>query len=259
MADKHHSDTQEKIEALEYNPGLQNSGDLEGATNTITATSEAAGVGSADYSKALTLPKPDDARIEVKRIGTRLSVTIDSDDGTHDLHCRVYVDAQDAAHMLFDETWTDAPAVTQLAAQSVRVGTKETIFDLLRDGNAHTFYFFFWSPGNHSPVISLVQLWEAVGVANTEDAAVLTIAHQGWGQLGLELGSVGSGAPRTSIFNGLSISRPQTLVRESASTILTMDDTLAILDEGYCVSRWGMAAADLSYIVKLTCVLRSEL
>jgi hypothetical protein len=73
MADKHHSDTQEKIESIRYNPGLLDSGDLEPGTRNITATSEASGLANADYSKVLGLAMPGDARLAVKRICCRLN------------------------------------------------------------------------------------------------------------------------------------------------------------------------------------------
>jgi len=65
----------ETIEQILYAPGYQDSGDLEAATKSITATSEP---GAADYSAVLTLPAPSDARLVVTRLGVRLSVTIDS-------------------------------------------------------------------------------------------------------------------------------------------------------------------------------------
>jgi hypothetical protein len=55
MFTKEYSDTQmkEKIEVLSYVPGLQDSGDLETGTKTITATAEPAGLGNATYTAAL--------------------------------------------------------------------------------------------------------------------------------------------------------------------------------------------------------------
>jgi len=78
MTDKLHTDTQERIEGISYMPGLQDSGDLETGTKTITATAEAAGVNNADYHAVMTLAKPDDLRITVLRIAARLGVTVES-------------------------------------------------------------------------------------------------------------------------------------------------------------------------------------
>jgi hypothetical protein len=149
----------EHIEKLSYTPGPQDSGDLEAATRTVTAAAEATGPGNADYSRALTLAKPTDARLTVQRIAARLAVTIDSMTAGQ-LNCRVYVDAQDADHRLLDVSWTGAGA--KLAVVDTHSGNLATIFNLLKDGASHTFYFFFWvNTGN--AVISLCQLWEGVG------------------------------------------------------------------------------------------------
>lgn len=149
------------IERIAYLPYRKDSTDLEAATKTISATAEASGLPSADYNAALTINQPADARLAVLSIAARLSVTIDSDDGAHDLRCRVYVDLQDADHLICDLTCTTTG--NQLSAQSMTAAVKPILFALLNNGAAHTFYFYFWSPGNHSPVISVVQLWEAVG------------------------------------------------------------------------------------------------
>ena len=186
---------QEKVESIWYNPGLKDTGDLETGTNTITATSEASGTGNADYSQALTLPKPDDARLLLKRIAARLSVTIDSMTAGH-LYCRVYVDVQDADHRLFDEDWTTTGA--KLDAVDTYSGGLSTIFNLLKDGSAHTFYFFFWVDAGNA-VISVVQLWEGVGSCSTsrgDNAYCLEVDHQGFVALSSYLGRQGTGTPR---------------------------------------------------------------
>jgi hypothetical protein len=145
--------------------------------STITATAEGA---VADYSYVGTLPVPTDSRLAILRIASRLSVTIDSDDGTHDLRCRVYVDVQDANHLLYDLTYSTTG--NQLAVQDCLVGVKETIFNLLKDGAAHTFYFFFWSPGNHAPVISEVSGLYGVGSSGAS----------GWGSENISITHIGS-------------------------------------------------------------------
>ncbi len=178
-------------QVISYSPELQTSGDKEAATKTISATSEASGVGNADYSSALTLPAPTDARLAIAQITARLAVTIDSDDGTHDLRCRVYVDAQAANNMLFDATYAATGA--QLSVSFCTSSTLATIFALLKDGAEHTFYFFFWSPGNHSPVISVVQVWECVGTGARAWDTLLTLTHTGWVTFLPRLGRTGSG------------------------------------------------------------------
>jgi len=189
MADKFHSDTQEKIETITYTPSVALTNDLEAETNTITVTSEASGVGNADYSKALTLSKPSDARIIVERIAARLQVTIDSMTAGH-LHCRVYVDQQDADHRLFDEDWDSSGDKPD--AVDTHSGALSTIFDLLKDGASHTFYFFFWVDSGNA-VISAVQLWEGVGTCSTGGCAALAIIHQGFMSISASIGRYGTG------------------------------------------------------------------
>ncbi len=167
----------EKIEVLSYNPNLQNSGDLEAGTKTITATAEASGLGSADYSKSLTLAKPADARIVVSAIAARLRVTIDSFDTATILYCRVYVDQQDANHRLFDLSWSSTGEKL-----SVTTKTSGTIFNTIVDGAVHTYYFFFWVDQANNAVISACQLWVGVGVAGDRASGgeeALYVEHRG--------------------------------------------------------------------------------
>ena len=251
MADKLHSDTQERIETLSYTCPLQDSGDLEAGTKTITATSEASGVGSADYNDALTLPKPDDARLTVERIASRLQVTIDSMTAGH-LYCRVYVDAQDAKHLLFDEDWDAAEA--KLDAVDTLVGTLEPIFDLLGDGLAHTFYFFFWVDSGNA-VISVTELWEAVGSCYTgTQREIIRLNMQGiislfcWGQ------RVGTGSTT------LSLADPSALGLYFATETATVCRLIvaSFLCKNDCFAMKGSVATDLNYISSLYINLRSE-
>jgi hypothetical protein len=163
MADKLHTDSQAKLESFYWDPMMQNSGDLESAARTITTAAEASGAGNTDYSSTLTVVTPPDPRLVIKGITARLAVTLDSITAGH-LYCRVYVDIQDVDHRLFDLNWTGAGA--KLSAQDTRTGIKTTIFNLLKDGLAHTFLFFFWVDTG-SAVISLVQVWEGIGSSGT--------------------------------------------------------------------------------------------
>jgi hypothetical protein len=169
MTDKLHSDTQAKIESIVYQPNLQDTGDLEAGTRTITATGEAVGTVNADYSHSLTLSKPGDARLAVKRIVNRLETTIDSMTAGH-LYCRVYVDTQDAGQRLFDKNWT-SPGAKSDAVDSYT----GAIFNLLADGYPHTFYFFFWVDSGNA-VVNLVQLTESVGTCSTRQVEVLRLS-----------------------------------------------------------------------------------
>ena len=141
--------------------------DLEAATKTITATAEASGLVNAAYSYTgrFGYAVVTDARIAILNLISALLLTIDSDDGTHDLRARVYIDAQDASHMIFDVTCTTTGA--QTAVQNLNATTLATIFNLIKAGDNRTYYIYLWSPGNHSPVISLVDVYTALGASST--------------------------------------------------------------------------------------------
>jgi hypothetical protein len=94
MADKEHSDTQEKIELLSYGPGLLDTGDLEAGTHTIVPTARPA-IASAQYSSSLALSKPSDARLIVKWVAARLNVNIAGLGTATTVNCSVRVDVDD--------------------------------------------------------------------------------------------------------------------------------------------------------------------
>ncbi len=260
MADKYHSDTQEKVETIAYSPGLQDSGDLEAGTNTITATSEASGLGNADYTQALTLPKPDDARLVVARISSRLRVTIDSMTAG-DLYCRVYVDVQDAGHRLYDEDWTSTGDKLAAVAQ-----TSGAIFDLLSDGQAHTLYFFFWVDSGDA-VVSLVQLWEAVGQKDNSGLSYsLRLDYKGLIQVTGVVERVGSGSwgirgciePDDDDKN---IGNVWASSETGSSQIIgyTMPTTLVLVSDYFYLQTKANLSTDIVYVSHLVINLRSTL
>ncbi len=170
---------QEKIETIIYQPGVKDSGDLEAGTHTITPTSRPA-IGSAQYSKSLTLPKPGDARLAVKRIVARLNVNIAGLGTATHVYCSVRVDVDDADHELFSEDWTSTGS--KLDTVDVHSANKSTIYNLLKDGAAHTFYFLFWADAADQATIDVVQLWEGVGSSVTNGALGLSLEleHKGF-------------------------------------------------------------------------------
>ncbi len=248
---------QEKIELISYSPGKQDTGDLEVATKTITAISEASGTGNADYSQALTLPKPNDARLVIERIAARLAVTIDSFDTATHLYCRVYVDQQDADHRLFDMDWDSTGA--KLTAVDTHSGTLSVIFGSLKDGSAHTFYFFFWVNQANNAVISLVQLWEGVGTGDTGWQVICRLSHTGITWWNLQTGLQGSGSPDTlgSIYSSLVA---QTFAKWTGNGIYqpTSGSPLFISPGTPRINMHGSVATDLNYISNTHIVLRSE-
>lgn len=237
-------------ESIYYTPGLQDTGDLEGATKTILAVAEAVGLGSADYSKTLTLPTPSDARLIINQIKTRLSVTIDSDDGTHDLRCRVYVDAQDADHMLFDESYVATG--NQISAQGTDDATKAVIFNLLKDGAAHTFYFFFWTPGGHAPVISVVQAWEGVGAKdNGWNNHILKLSFIGEIMISVGYWGVVGGGTASSHLMPLGIGNPMSI------STLSGDAGYYSIVKNPTIRGKISVSTDLGYLTNVNILLKS--
>jgi len=179
MADKEHSDMKEKIETIAYSPGLQDTADLETGTHTIVPTTRPV-IGSAQHSASLTLPKPGDARLAVKRIASRLNVNIAGLGTATHVYLSVRVDADDTDHELFAEDWTSAGA--KLDAVDTHSANKAALFNLLKDGAAHTFYFLFWADAASQATIDVVQLWEGVGSCSTNgnQLGCLQLTHSGY-------------------------------------------------------------------------------
>jgi len=148
---------------LVWKPLLPTTGDLESGTKTITVKTENA---TPDYSHALTIPAaPDTAVFQILRIAARLGVQVDSfAGGAAHCYCSVYVDTDNAAaNRLFTAVDITATASITYASSVCGAATLATIFNLLKDGNAHTFYFHLWIDAGTNAVISYVNLWEGVG------------------------------------------------------------------------------------------------
>jgi hypothetical protein len=251
MADKYHSDTQEKIETISYSPNVRDTGDLEVGTETIMATSEASGVENADYSSALTLPAPDDARLIVRRIASRLAVTIDSMTAGH-LYCRVYVDQQDADHRLFDEDWNSVGE--KLDVTNTHSGSQAAIFDLLRDGLEHTFHFFFWVDSGNA-VVSAVELWEGVGEGGTSyNQACLEIAFSGLASLSVLTYGIGTGTVSNRLYQK---ELSGYYIASAGGGSATMQVPSAVLNN-HAIAVRSTVATDLTYILNMGITLRSE-
>ncbi|KKL68965.1 hypothetical protein LCGC14_2119720 [marine sediment metagenome] len=257
----------ERVESLEYTPTVKDTTDLEAGTTTITVTSEASGVGNADYNAALTLLAPDDARLVVLRIAARLQVTIDSFDTATELYCRVYVDVQDADHRLFDETFGGG-AGAKLAAEDTLVGTKETIFNLLRDGAEHTFYFFFWIDQATNAVISVVQLEEGVGTQSTSGGqrAVFKITHSGLAVVMLTAQRQGSGTGQMAVQNDpdyaasgiwpTGVTGSSGFIEKEPFTSANIMTTPTVITKGLTIQMWGSVATDINILYRIKAVLQ---
>lgn len=148
------------VENLVYSPDIQDSGDLEAATKTITVTAEA---GTEDYSVALTIAAPASSKMAVTRLTTRLSVTIDSFTGATILNYRI---KRGGTSIGTGTISTGSSTGNKLVVNDVTTGTLT---------GAATYTIFFWVDQITNCIISVVELWVGVGVNGGADAQCLTI------------------------------------------------------------------------------------
>lgn len=236
------------FENIFYNPKLQTTNDLEAATKTITATAEASGLANKDYSAALTLPAPGDNRLAVMVIASRIAVTIDSMTATH-LYCKVYVDVQDADHLLFSEDFTSTGE--KLDAVDTQATNKAIIYNLLKDGAAHTYYFYFWVDSGNA-VMSVVQAWEAVGSCQTGyNSSTLELTHHGSCTTSCTFLTVGTGAAKMSQYE-----KTNTRNWGSLPTSILTAVQYCFTGIKYYIS--GSVATDINYCEAIQIILRSE-
>ena len=231
---------QETVEYLSYIPTCPATGDLEAGTHTIVPTSRPA-IGSAQYSKALTLPKSDGVKQEMRNIASRLNVNITGLGTATHVYLSVRVDVDDADHELFSEDWTSTGSKLDGVNKSSGV-----LFDLLKDGSAHTFYFLFWADVASQATIDLVQLWEGVGNYGSSAVEVLRINHDGFLSYDLYAERIGTGSINYQFM-------PKGW-NTSAGT--TVNDLL--LQEFGFVRMWSSVATDLSHVYTTRINLRSE-
>jgi len=250
----HAGTIREVVKTIHFVPGIQDSGDLEPATKTITATAEAVGLANADYSVSLTLPKPDDARLVVKRVCTRFEVIRDSGTSTW-TQMRVYVDVQDAAHMLFDNNIQDP--TQNPASSAVHETYKPDIYNLLKDGGAHTFYFFLWVDSGDS-VISKVQLWEAVGSPSTafDGEPIMQLTHKGLVGVAAHASQrEGSGTATTMLMpDGDATTYFNAILRTTNAEF----GIGSFIGRNPVIAIKGTVGTDLNYVSRILFLLRSE-
>jgi len=247
---------EEFLETIYYAPGLRDSGDLEPATKLITATSEASGLVNADYSASLTLPKSPDARLVVTRVATRLKIE-GSVLGSPYLRCRVYIDAQDADHMVFD--------VTVGTSTSFFAGahfTTGTVFELITDGEAHTFYFFLWDPnysaGVNEYTVSLARLWEWVGVYGTTLRECLSLNHDGFVVLSGTVSRWGTGTAYLYVYPSGRDIDVRYLGLGGTDIVISTARVVHWVNKGACVFALNSTVAtDITYFRAIHFVLRS--
>lgn len=245
----------EKIEQLTYTPDVKDTTDLEAATTAISAAAEP---GADNYSAALTLGAPSDARLVVLRVANRIAVTIDSfNAGAAHLYCRVYVDTVDADHRLFDLDLI-APAAQKLSAVDTQAANKAVIFAALKDGGAHTFKFRLWVDAGNV-VVSEVRLWEGVGSSATGvSVQALRLDHTGLVTLGFQAVRTGTG----NLTAGWEISddintTTNRLPDVSGSNTGRVDEQLLVKTSAFWCTK-STVATDLVYLYKVLAHLRSE-
>lgn len=166
MADKYHSDTQEKIETIAYSPELQDSGDLEGATSTITATSKPA---EPDYATELTIPAPP-SQLAVTRLALRANIHIDSFGGAPaatKLYCTVACNGVEKV---------SAKELTAAGADNFFAADLTADFNL---GTANELEVYLWVDQGNA-VISVCQFWLAWGSA-TVGSGYTAVGQLGFG------------------------------------------------------------------------------
>ena len=66
---------------------------------------------------------------------------------------------------------------------------------MLKDGQAHTFYFLFWADVASQATIDVVRLWESVGTCSTGDSIIMRVKHTGFMGVTAYLKRTGSGTP----------------------------------------------------------------
>jgi len=173
------------VDRIYYHPDLQDSGDLEAATRTITATSKPA---SADYSTNLTIASPPDARLRVMQLGLRWQVTIDAfGTGTTTLNYSVHVNGIERA----SGSWTAT------GANFGAVNLQEGQFNL---DVANTIEIFLWVDAGAGATISLAQFWLAWGHAGSVWYWIAEIEHTGFLSTQGLLARQGTGTPTFYIF-----------------------------------------------------------
>lgn len=241
MADKFHSDTQEKIESINYVPGLKDSGDLEASTKTVTATSKQ---GTPDYSTSLTTVAPGDSRLVVKRLCVRLQIAIDSMTAGH-LYGAIHVNGVERKTLDFTSTGDNFIAITLTEGQ----------FNV---GAANTLEVFLWVDTGNA-VVSVCQLWQGVGSCETGGyyQPALELSYTGLLSASVFQMLQGSGSETGLIFPlGITNAYELMLVKkDGVNTQLVLLSYLCGTGLGIVIR--ATVGTDLAYLNRMHFVLRS--
>ncbi len=228
---------QEKIETIVYQPGLQDSGDLEPATKTVTATAKP---GAADYTTSLTLAAPD-SRLAVRRLALRGNIHIDSFGGVP------------AATRLF--CTVECNGVEKVSARELTSAGADNFFavDITANfniGSANELKVYLWVDQGNA-VISVCQLWLGIGSCSTTGYALTAVAvsYKGLMHAFLYAGRVGSGGSNqrltyTDPNNGYYLAGGG----ELQGTNLVSDPNITL---------WTSVATDICYLTRVMFTARS--
>ncbi len=232
---------QERVVTITYTPGLATTGDIEPATHTVTATSKA---GSPDYTSALTLPAPSDARLKVLRLCLRLQATIDSFGGAPAATQMSYSVHVNGAERLTG-SWNAA------GGQYASIDLTEGQFNL---GSPNSIALYLWVDQGNA-VVSVAQAWLAVGTNSLSATTVhvLQFLHRGFIAYTLRLLRVGTGAP--------SAAAVQPEIDWLHFNYVSGNDTRlvspAALAHNQLVRAWGTVSTDLNYVEAIAINVRS--
>ncbi len=246
MTDKYHSDTQEKIETIVYNPGLQDSGDLEPATKTITATSKPL---TPHYTVNLTTPNVPDTRLVVRRLCQRLNIFINSFSGATKLFYAVEVNSIERASGEFNSTGINNPVSWNLVEGQFNLGSFNAIV------------VFLWVDAGNA-VVSVCQLWQAAGSNSVYDwqsaGNVLVMKHTGFISVGCTLRILGTGSPTFAMYPVESDSQVSgyRIVSKSGDYSRIAPDCLSLVRE-LNLRTQSTVASDIAYITEMIFILRS--
>lgn len=234
---------EERHELLSYSPGLQDSGDLEPGTHSVTAASKQA---TPDYTANLTIAAPS-ARLTVKRLGLRLQVTIDSFGG-----------APQATQLSYS---VEVNGVQRATGNWTATGAQYAVVDLLQGqfnlGTANEAKVYLWVDQGNA-VVSLCQVWLAVGTTDTAAPhSCLALAHAGLFTALFEAMRQGTGSPTMRL---LPEDATDIIAKVYATTTGHSSQgqvSAALAAGGVWVSGQGSVSTDLNYFRQVRFITRT--
>jgi len=234
------SGIQEVVDRLYYAPGVQDSGDLEAATRTITATAKP---GTPDYTANLTLPTPPSPKLTVLRACLRLQVTIDSFGGSPAATRLSYAVEVNGIERLTG-SWTATGA--QYAAGDLTSGQ----FNV---GSANQYRVYLWVDQGNA-VVSLCQLWQGIGSRSTSNPEpALQVNFSGLVSIAARVHVVGSGSPYVNVSIVDPIDRYANFIDASGDYGVART-TMVWKDNAVCIR--GAVGTDISILYQLLANLR---